>query len=410
MRVNDFKLEVFFDEHEFSTPYLLAQSDCQSRTVAELLSLEPGSEARLADTRLGYTEAAGSEELRSSVAALYRGMGSHNVLTHCGAEEAIFAYLNVVLSAGDEVIVLTPTYQSLSEIPRAIGAKPVPWRLRNRIGEQNGQAASGAIGAWYADFDELETLISPLTRLIIVNTPNNPTGYTLTADEIDKLVAIAARHNLAILADEVYRGLTLDGLARPALVEVYDKAVSLGVMSKAYGLAGLRIGWLVGADTALLARVQKYKHYLSICNSVTSEFLAGIALRNGERIIADNVDIISGNVALAERFFVRHGDKFINNPPQSGSVAFHRLTDAYAAEMADALQAGLDGRAAADSTQPYSLIELYCRYLAKAAGVLLLPGSTYDVNEPYFRMGYGRADFADALAVLDRFLSNGSVE
>ncbi len=385
MQIDDFKLEVFFDKHEFNTPHLLAQSDCQAMTVAELVAMEPGAEAKLHNTWLGYTEVAGSNELREQVSELYRGVSVKNVLMFCGAEEAIFAYMNTVLSPGDEVICLTPTYQSLIELPKAIGAKVIPWRLRNQQ------------TTWTLDFEELTTLITKSTKLIVINTPNNPTGYTLKDVEIDQLVNVAASHNIKIFSDEVYRGLDLDGLIRPALAEVYENAVTLGVMSKAYGLAGLRIGWLVGSDVDLLAKVQKYKHYLSICNSATSEVLAGIALKHKTAILGRNLGIIQANLNLANEFFERHKDIFVNNPPQCGSVAFHQIKNEYLLEAVKTI---------ANVTPGENIIDIYCSHLAEQAGVLLLPGSTYEVDEPYFRMGYGRLDFSDGLKVLDNYLQN----
>ena len=270
MNIRDFKLEVFFGKYEFTAPYLLTQSDCESMTARELLAYEPGAEEGLMDTWLGYTEVPGDPALRNLVASLYETMSDGDILMHTGAQEAIFDYMNVILEKGDHVISLFPIYQSLYEVADAMGCEVSRWQMR--------QADSG----WTLDFDELEKLVRPNTKVIVVNTPNNPTGYTLTREEIEKLCAVAAKHGIHVFADEVYRGLDLDGAQKPWVADLYDKATSLGVMSKAYGFAGLRVGWVASKDKELLGKMTKFKHYLSICNSCASEYLSIVALKHGE--------------------------------------------------------------------------------------------------------------------------------
>jgi aspartate/methionine/tyrosine aminotransferase len=359
-QLRDFKLEVYFDRYEFSAPYLLAQSDCESMTISELLALEPGAEQRLMDGWLGYTEGPGNPELRALVASLYTGMREEHIFMHTGAQEAIFAYMNVLLEPGDQVICLYPTYQSLFEVALSKGCELARWHLKD-TGDR-----------WAIDFDELRALIKQNTKLIVVNTPNNPTGYTFSKGEIDELCSIASAEGIPIFADEVYKGLELDGEERPWIADIYDRATSLGVLSKAYGLAGLRIGWVASKDTALLDRMLRFKHYLSICNSAPSEYLSLIALRQGSKLLARNREIIRENLSLADAFFKRCGGLFANHPPQCGPVAFHRMNR--------------EGS-----------MEQFCEDLVQKSGVLLLPSAVYDYPGPYFRMGYGRKGFAEAL-------------
>jgi aspartate/methionine/tyrosine aminotransferase len=168
MSLRDFKLEVFFGKYEFTAPYLLTQSDCESMTVAELLELEPGSEKKLMDNWLGYTEVPGSPELRNLVASsLYTTMKHDNILMYAGAQEAVYAYMNVLLEPGDHVISMFPTYQSLYEVALSKGLEVSKWALKQTDNK------------WTIDLEELRNLIKPNTKLIVVNTPNNPTGYTL---------------------------------------------------------------------------------------------------------------------------------------------------------------------------------------------------------------------------------------
>ena len=369
MKLNDFALEVYFGKYEFTAPYLLAQSDCESMTARELLALEPGSEKGYLDQWLGYTETWGDPELREIIAGLYRTARQEDVLVFHGAQEAILAYMNVLLDAGDHAVLMYPNYPSVWEAARAIpGCAYSEWRIRD------------AGGSWTLDFDELESLIRPETKLIAVNSPNNPTGYTLTNDELRRLSAICEKHGLYLFSDEVYKGLELDGEPRESAVDLYDRALSLGVMSKAYGLAGLRVGWAVSKDHALLEKLVRFKHYTTICDAAPSEYLTKVALRHGAALLERNRGIIRANLALAEPFFAAHSDIFTQMPLRAGVVAFHRL------------------RAETD-------VDAFCLRAVEKKGVLLLPGSVYGWDGPYFRMGYGRKNFPECLAKLEEFLN-----
>ena len=198
MRIPDFELEVFFGKHEFSAPHLLAQSDCEALSIAELLALEPdpaGAREAFLQTRLGYAENDGKPELRQAIARLYRNADNDRVLVQTGAQEGIFSCLNVLLEKGDHVICMFPAYQSLYEVARAVGCELSFWRFR-----QTGQG-------WALDFDALESLLRPHTRAIVVNTPHNPTGYALSDAELRALCALAAGRGIHVIADEVYKGL-----------------------------------------------------------------------------------------------------------------------------------------------------------------------------------------------------------
>lgn len=368
MKLNDFKLECYFGKYEFTAPYLLTQSDCEAMTTRDLLALEPGSEEGYLNQWLGYTETWGDPELRAEIARLYRGMQAEHVLVFHGAQEGIFALMNVLLDEGDHMVVMYPNYQSnydlISSIPGTSFSK---WCLRDDS------------GTWHLDFDELESLIRPNTKLISINTPNNPTGYTLTNAELHRLVEICDKHGLYLFADEVYKGLEHDGEVREWTADLYDKAISLGVMSKSYGLAGLRVGWLVSKDTALLESVVKFKHYLSICDSAPSEYLAKVGLRHGAELLKRNKQIIDENAKLAEAFFERHSDLFSSRPMIAGPVAFHKLL--------------ID--------MP---VQEFCQMAVDKKGVLLLPATIFELDGPYFRMGYGRRGFAESLAKFEEFL------
>lgn len=369
MKINDFALECYFAKHEFTAPYLLAQSDCEAMTAREILALEPGSEQGYLDQWLGYTETWGDPELRMLAADLYRDKSIEDVLIINGAQEGILAYMNVMMDQGDHAIIMYPNYPSAYEVVKAIpGCSFSFWQIRDD-GEQ-----------WTLDFNELESLIRPETRLVAINSPNNPTGYTLTNDELRQLCSICSRHGLYLFCDEVYKGLELDGEKREWAADLYEKAVSLGVMSKAYGLAGLRVGWMVSDDHEILDKIVRFKHYTSICDAAPSEYLSRIVLRHSETVLTRSREIIKNNLLAADEFFKKHSEIFEMKPIKAGPIAFHKLL--------------LD-----------ESIDDFCQRAVSQKGVLLLPGSVYDVKDPYFRMGYGRKNFRQNLAVLDEFLS-----
>jgi len=316
---------------------------------------------------LGYTEDTGNPQLKALVSKLYKNIEADQVLMHTGAQEAIFDYMNIMLEKGDHMISMFPVYQSLYEVAHAQGLEVSPWNLKH---EENG---------WSIDFDELEALIRPNTKLIAINTPNNPTGYTFTEAQLKQLCSIADKHGIYIFADEVYRGLDLNGTQTSWVADLYEKAVSLCVMSKAYGLAGLRIGWVATQDRETLEKMRKFKHYLSICNSGPSEILSIIALKHGEEILQKNRSIIQSNLQLADQFFAKYPHLFRNNKPQAGPIAFHKI-------MID------------------KSIEQFCEDLVQKSGVLLLPSSIYDYKGPFFRMGYGRKSFEESLNRFEQYL------
>jgi aspartate/methionine/tyrosine aminotransferase len=366
MRVAPFKLERYFARHEFSVPYLLCSSDCESMELRDLLAFEPGAREEFDSLWLGYTESLGDLQLRQAIAGLYEHISADRVLVHAGAEEAIFNFMNVALGPGDHIVVHAPCYQSLGEVARSIGAEVSEWR-----------GDSGR--AWELDLDDLESLLTARTRVVVVNFPHNPTGFLPTPEFIHELSALSNRYGLIIFSDEVYRGLELDRSDRlPAFADVNERAVSLGVMSKTYGLAGLRIGWLATRDDDLFRELAEFKDYTTICNSAPSEFLATLALRNAGAIVERNLRIIRDNLDRLDHFFGSHGELFDWYRPRAGSIAFPTL---------------LRGT-----------VDEFCADLVEKAGVLLLPGTLYGDGFNSFRIGFGRKNLPEALEKLEEYL------
>ena len=366
MKLPPFLLERFFARHEFEARYLLCSSDCESMSIRDLLSLEPGAREKFHDHWLGYTESTGSLSLRGEICRGYASATPEQVLVHAGAEEAIFLFMHAVLGPGDHLVVHTPCYQSLDEVARGIGCEVTPWQAR----EDNG---------WALDPADLPRLVRGNTKAIVINVPHNPTGYHMGEGEFRDINRFADKHGIALFSDEVYRGLEHDNADRlPPACSLSESAISLGVMSKTYGLAGLRIGWVATRNSAVLLRMAVLKDYTTICASAPSEFLAELALRHGETIAARNRGIIDANLVLLDGFFARHADRFSWQRPKAGPIAFPRL------RVGD--------------------VEAFCSALLQSCGVLLLPGTVFGDTSNHFRIGFGRMNMPDALARLEDYL------
>lgn len=368
MRPPPFRLERYYAAHEFSVGYQLSSSDCETHSVHEILTMAPGSEQALLDLRLGYPEPPGHPELRSAIATLYDGgVRPDDLVVHCGAEEAILTFMSAALEPGDRVVVHTPCYQSLAELPRAMGCEVIEWEAR----EEN---------AWRLDLGELERFASKPLKAVVVNTPHNPTGWHMERDEWDRLLAFTRDRGILLFADEVYRFLEHDPKDRlPAAADFGPHAVSLGVMSKSFGLPGLRIGWLAIRDQRLRERVMMMKDYTTIASSAPAELIAAIAIRNRDPILDRNRRIAIGNLQLLEEFFVRHASRFEWVRPAAGVIAFPRVFDGDADEL--------------------------CRRAREEADVLLLPGTLYGERwASHFRVGFGRRTMNFALHEWERVL------
>jgi aspartate/methionine/tyrosine aminotransferase len=370
----DFRLEVHLGRWEFAARHHLTASDAQTLTVGELLDLGgPAAREELDALGLGYLPTWGTDPLRAAIAATYDGLSPEHVLVFAGAEEGMFWALQELVGPGDHAVVVVPGYQSTESVTVATGA------------DVTGLALDPAAG-WALDLDALTALLRPQTRLVAVNFPNNPTGAVADRATFAALADLCAERGIVLFSDEVYRGLELDpARTLPQAADLSGTAVSVNVMSKAYGLPGLRIGWLACRDRALLERLERRKHYTSICNAGPSEVLATIALRHGEAIRARNRAIIEANLPVFDAFFARHADRFAWEHPQGGCVSFPRYL-------------GPEG------------VEAFCHALVDRAGVVLLPASIYAsdlarVPADRFRIGVGRRDPEPGLAALEAFLA-----
>jgi aspartate/methionine/tyrosine aminotransferase len=331
--------------------------------------MEDGAEDALKQLWLGYTESLGHSELRTEISRLYNHITRDQILVHTGAEEAIFNFLNVTLTPDDHVIVHWPGYQSLFEVAKSIGCQVTRWQTFPE-------------DKWELDFDFLRQHLKPNTKLVIVNCPHNPTGYQMTKSGFQELVSLSQKHGFLIFSDEVYRYLEYaEDDMLPALCDIDARGISLGVMSKSFGLAGLRIGWIATQNTDVLNRLAQYKDYTTICNSAPSEYLATTALKHKNQILTRNQAIVQQNLGILNRFFERYPDTIKWIPPQAGPIAFPKLRIPHDADT-------------------------FCQDLVTKSGVLLLPGSCYDANyNAHFRIGFGRQNMPECIEKLETYLN-----
>ena len=377
MNIKPFHTERFFAIHEFTAPYLLCASDCESLTVDELLELAGASGERLGQLWLGYTESQGAPALRERVAEMYAGVDADHVIGLGAPEEGIFITMHALLAPGDEVVVLTPCYDSLINVVEYLGCRVARWSVAEAEEPPDGP------GGWRLDLDALEQLVTPHTRLVIVNFPHNPTGYLPSHDEWRRIIHIVEQAGAWLFSDEMYRGLEYDPAARlTSGCDVYERAITLAGLSKTYGLAGLRVGWLALQDTALRDRILGWKDYTTICASAPGEALGQVALQAGDALAERSRRIIQDNLALAEPFFARWREVFRWNRPQAGSVAL----------------VGLRGRSARD----------FSDQLVAEQGVMLLPSTGLGFGDGHVRFGFGRLNFPDGLERLERHLAQRS--
>lgn len=364
-----FCLEEFLAEWEFKAPYLLCCSDAESWSLKEILSLADNESLKLWENlRLSYTEVPGLLALREEIAHLYDSNErfAENILCFAGAEEGIYCAVTALLQPNDHAIVITPCYQSLEELPKHAGAKIT----RIELSEDDG---------WELDLAKIEESIQDATRMLLINYPHNPTGMRLGWKKLLDLVELARKHQIIVFSDEVYRLLGPHNNGwEPPVAAIYELGISLGVMSKSFGLAGLRVGWLAAQNKQLLKKIESVKHYTSICNSAPAEVLSLIALRARNQILDRNNQIVKENIALLNAFFKKRSKEFSWVQPQGGCVGLVRYH-------------GQDE------------VERFCQRLLERKGVLLMPGRIYKLHTNHFRIGFGRKNMPEALAHLGQF-------
>ncbi|MCR4407587.1 MAG: aminotransferase class I/II-fold pyridoxal phosphate-dependent enzyme [Anaerolineae bacterium] len=307
-----FDMERMMSKWENVVAYNLSESGVYPATIREFVD-DPAVIEELLSTELNYPQANGIIELRERIAALYPGAAPDNVLVTVGCAEANFIALQTLLTPGDEMVMMLPNYMQIWGIAHNYGMRLHTFHLREERG-------------WAPDLDELNDAVSEKTKLIAVCNPNNPTGYILTEEEMDVIVAAAARVGAWLLADEVYSGAErLTDTQTPSFWGRYDKVLAMGSLSKAYGLPGLRIGWVVGPVNTV-DDIWARHEYTTISATMLSNKLASIALspQVRPRLVQRARDYIRRGFPILEAWLESHQGVFTLIPPQAAAIAFPR--------------------------------------------------------------------------------------
>ncbi len=368
MKIKPFELEKYFAKYEFSAPYLLSCSDAEPLTLKELLELADDETTNLWNNLwLGYTESKGHPELLKEIAKFYKNIDVGNTL-EVVPEEGIFIAMNVLLENGDHIVTTFPGYQSLYEIANSLECKVSHWAPHNNRGQ------------WSFKIADLKKQITNRTKLIVINFPHNPTGATISKDELNQLISIAKDNGIFIFSDEMYRLLEYDEAEQlPSVSDLYENSLSLCGMSKTFAMAGIRIGWLTTQNKGVFNGLATFKDYTTICGSAPSEILALMGLRAKDKIVERNKEIILKNLDILNKFFEKHTALLEWFPPKAGTIGFPKLK--------------LETK----------IIDFY-KDLVDKKGVMLLPADVYGFKGNYFRIGFGRRNMTQALDKLEDYI------
>lgn len=369
MEITPFATEQFFARYEFTTPWQLCNSDCETLSIAELLELAGLAPNALGQERLGYAEPRGRPALRQAIAAMHARVAPDDVLLLGTPVEGIYLAARALLDPGDEVIVLAPAYDALANLFEHVAGAGHVRRWSFRAGSSR----------WSLAIEELERLVTPRTRLLVLNFPHNPTGFLPAPELQQRVVDLAEGHGILLFSDEMYHGLVHSGTPPiPSAADLTTQAIVLSGLSKTYGLPGLRCGWLLVRDPALRERIVNWKYYTSICPPVPTEALALAALRAAPTLRSRNIARIERNLEIAESFFARWPSLFDWRRPQAGSTAL----------------VGFDVPSVSELS----------RRLAAEEGVLIQSAVMLGGDDHHMRIGLGRDGFAGALARFEAWL------
>ena len=320
---------------------------------------------------LDYPPLRGTPELLAAIGDTFERISSEHIISFAGADEAIYASFHALLNEGDHAIVITPNYQSLESVAMSRCAVT--------------GVALDADHGWALDVEQVRAALRPNTTLLVINFPHNPTGALISHRQLDQLVSLCRERGIWLFSDEVYRLTEFDPADRlPQVADIYERGISLNVTSKAYGLPGLRIGWVACQDKEWLLKLERMKQYLSICNSLPGEMLTTLALNARTAILARVMQRSRYHLRLLQDFLARYPQLFELTLPKAGVLAFVRYKGPEGAEK-------------------------FATRLVEETGVMVIPSVTYAseltaVPEDFLRIGFGRANVAEALTVWGEWL------
>ena len=371
MQIAPFEMERWQSVWENRVELNVSESGVEPMTLRELLG-ETADIEKILNQRLGYPQTNGSEDLRAKIAALYPGARAENVLLTAGCAEANFLVTWLLIEPGDEIVFMMPNYMQVHGLGKGFGATVKPFWLRENLG-------------WAPELSDLAQLVTNKTRIIAVCNPNNPTGATLSADARKAICDAAAKAGAYVLSDEVYRGAELEGDTTPTLWGGYDRLFCTGGLSKAYGLPGLRTGWIVG-PSSMMDKLWSYHDYASMAPTMLTEKLASIALEpvNNARILERTRGIVRRQYPIMREWAAKHIGLLIHVPPRAGAIVWYGYNRPWkSAELAEELRT--------------------CKSVLIQSGIQLgLDG--------YFRIGYGGETHAlrQALGRIDEWIEEAS--
>lgn len=353
MKLEPFAMERMQSTYENEVEFNLSESGVYPLSVRELLD-DPADWEGVLDQPLVYTQSNGTRELRQRVATLYPGATAEHIHVTNGGSEANYVVTWRLVEPGDEVVLMVPNYMQTWGLSRAFGGSVREWRLRRDDGAKR----------WAVDTTELRKLVSPKTRLIIICTPNNPTGARLTETELDDICRIAGQNGSWVLSDEIYRGAERDGRESPSVWGRYERAIVTSGLSKAYGLPGLRIGWVVGPPD-FTASTWSYHDYMTIAPGALSDRLGRAALEpeRRQRLLGRTRHIVRDNFPLLEEWLGSQPGAFSWIAPDAGAICYARYHyDINSLKLAERLRT--------------------------EKSVLIVPGDHFGMDR-YIRFGYG---------------------
>lgn len=375
----------WMDAYEHHCKYNVAETCCASISIDQLRELSDDKETDIlkTDRVLTYGAIRGAEDLRTNLARLYSArvtspLSPDNILTTPGAIQANYLTAYTLVGEGDHVICQYPTYQSLYSVPQSLGAEVDLWKAQPEK-------------KWIPDLEELKALIKPNTKLIVINNPNNPTGAVLGKSFLEQLVEIAKEKDITILSDEVYRPIfhsiiPIDKDFPPSLLSMgYNNVVVTGSMSKAYSLAGIRVGWIASRNSEIIKKIASARHYTTISVSGLDEQVAAYALSPAtvHSLLARNIQLAKKNLALLEKFVIKNEDECEWVKPVAGTTAFIKFHR--------------EGK-------PVDSVD-FCKKLLEKTGVLFVPGSQSFGEE--FK-GYVRIGFVNQTDIVQKGLEEAS--
>lgn len=368
----DFRLISYLSKLEHAVRFPLSSSYPESMSINQLFSLA-GEQYRqpVLDAILDYPPLRGTPELLAAIASTYDLATPENIISFAGADEAIYASFHALLNAEDHAIVLTPNYQSLESVAMSRCAVS--------------GVALDADNGWALNVADIRAALRPNTKALVINFPHNPTGALIGSQQLDELVKLCRERGIWLFSDEVYRLTEFDITDRlPQIADIYERGISLNVTSKAYGLPGLRIGWVACQDQQWLLKLERMKQYLSICNSLPGEMLTTIALNAREAILQRVMLRSRQQLQQLTDFLAGYPQLFTLTPPKAGVLAFVRYQGPEGAEK-------------------------FATRLVEESGVMTIPSVTYAsaltaVSEDFLRIGFGRANLSEALAAWGQWL------